>query len=56
MKIVDRIIKEDEAVTRDNISAVCSELRDHMNRFFSRFDRRTSREIVRQRYLRFRKY
>lgn len=34
MKIVDRIIKEDEAVTRDNISAVCSELRDHMNRFF----------------------
>ena len=56
LKIVDRVIKEEQCVTKENISCVCEELREEMKQFFIRFKRKSPSDIVKQRYRRFRKY
>lgn len=55
LKIIDQIIKE-EYITRDNMDCVCNELREKMNCFFAKFDKKSQKSIVKERYRRFRNY
>lgn len=54
--IVERIICEKKPVTKDNMSEVCNELRTNMEEFFVKYEKKTSRSIVDDRYRKFRKY
>lgn len=56
LKIVDRVIKENQCVTKENIACVCDELREEMKLFFLKFDKKSPNDIVKQRYRRFRNY
>ena len=54
--IIDKIIAEEEPVTADNMQKVCKELDIEIQAFIRKYSRKTKKDIIQERYLRFRKF
>ena len=56
LKVVDYVVKEEEPVTKENMSHVCDKLRDKMIDFLEKYGKKSERCIVSERYNKFRSY
>lgn len=54
--IIDKIIYEEEPVTRDNMEMVCRELENEMITFLMKYLKKTPAGVAKERYRKFRKY
>ena len=55
MQVIDRIISEEEPVTRETVSCIKREFEEKLEKFFEKYDRMSPSNIVKKRYQRFRK-
>lgn len=56
MGIIDRIIKEKEPITKDNMNEICIILEKEISDFLIHYSKKTTSDIVNERYRKFRKY
>ena len=56
LKIIDRVIKENDYVTKSNMKDICDELKEEMKGFFRKYERKSPKWIIQNRYRRFRSY
>lgn len=56
MGVVDEVITEGEPVTKTNIDLVCNDLERRIDRFLLKYQRKSKKFIIGERYRRFRKY
>lgn len=56
LNIIDYIVKEREPVTKENLETVCDDIKKNLKLFLEKYDKKTHKRIVEERYLRFRKF
>ena len=56
LKIIDRIIHEEDPVTKKNMKKTCMVLEKYISNFLIKYSRKSIRDIVNERYQKFRKY
>ena len=56
MGIIDRIIYEKEPVTKSDMKKICTVLEEHISNFLIEYSKKTTKDIVNERYQKFRKY
>ena len=56
MGIIDKIIYEKEPVTKSNMKKICIVLEAHLSNFLIEYSKKPIRDIVNERYCKFRKY
>ena len=54
--VVDRIINENEFLTKNNMDTICNELKNNIWRFLVKYSKKSTKAIVNERYQRFRRY
>lgn len=56
LKVIDYIVKEEEPITKENMSHVCEQLREKMIDFLEKYGKKSEKRIVSERYNKFRSY
>lgn len=56
MGVIDKIIYEQEPVTKENMKKICTILDSHICNFLSKYSKKSTKDIVKERYLKFRKF
>ena len=56
LKVIDYVVKEEEPVTKENMSHVCDKLREKMIDFLEKYGKKSEKRIVSERYKKFRSY
>lgn len=56
MGIIDRIIYEKEPVTKSNMKKICMALEKNISNFLIQYSKKSKKDIVNERYRKFRKY
>lgn len=56
LKVIDYVVKEEEPVTKENMSHVCDKLREKMIDFLEKYGKKSEKRIVSERYNKFRSY
>lgn len=56
MRVVDKVFREPEGFNNGNMNELCQQLKDEIARFLKKYQTRTEKNIVVDRYKRFRKF
>jgi acetyl-CoA carboxylase carboxyl transferase subunit beta len=56
LKVIDKIIYEDEPVTKSNMATICAELKYEIMGFLNKYRKKNVNTVVKERYQKFRQY